>query len=344
VKLYISVMRRIFSITSLFTLAIVASAQPPAGYYDLAQGKAGNALRVALRQIIRGHHVITYATSSVTNVVTTLDVLDEDPANTNNVILIYSQSSDAKTNYNITADGWNREHLWCDSYGLDGVQPAYSDLFNLRPIDSNVNSSRGNKFYDISDPLDPDYRNPAFPEAPLCSSDSDSWEPPDEVKGDIARSLFYMDVRYEGDTNNELNLVLTDNTPLIDATNAYMGKLSTLLQWNDADPVSTNEEVRVDKIFSLFQHNRNPFVDHPEWVNLIFSPAYTNPPLLKIAILTNGIALNWLATNQSSQLESTTNITGNWISVTNTPVLTNSSFCVVLSNSADRMFFRLSVQ
>src|SRR5438132_13795925 len=114
-------MRRIFSPASLFALALVANAQPPAGYYDSAQGKAGNTLRSALHQIIRAHHVINYATSSVTNVVTALDVLDEDPANTNNVILVYSQTSQPKTNYNITG-GWNREHLWCDSYGLDGVQ------------------------------------------------------------------------------------------------------------------------------------------------------------------------------------------------------------------------------
>jgi hypothetical protein len=93
-----------------------------------------------------------------------------------------------------------------------------------------------------------------------------------------------------------------------------------------------------------YQTNRNPFVDHPEWVNLIFSPPYTNPPVLQIASLTNGVALTWLATNQSSHLECATNLAGGWNSVTNIPVLTNATFCVAFTNAADRMFFRLSVQ
>jgi hypothetical protein len=80
------------------------------------------------------------------------------------------------------------------------------------------------------------------------------------------------------------------------------------------------------------------------WMNLVFSPPYTNPPVLQIASLTNGVALTWLATNQSSHLESTTNLAGYWISVTNIPVLTNATFCVAFTNAADRMFFRLSVQ
>jgi hypothetical protein len=76
---------------------------------------------------------------------------------------------------------------------VDGIEPAYSDLQNLRAVDSNVNSSRGNKYYDTSDTNNPDYKFPAHAEAPLCSTDSDSWEPPLYDRGNIARSLFYME-------------------------------------------------------------------------------------------------------------------------------------------------------
>src|SRR5262249_32930142 len=101
-----------------------------------------------------------------------------------------------------------------------GAEPAVSDLFNLRAVDENVNSSRGNKDFDVSDSR---YLQPASPEAPGTSTDFDSWEPPDSDKGDIARALFYMDVRYEGDTSGEPDLVLTDNVGLITSTNHYMG-------------------------------------------------------------------------------------------------------------------------
>lgn len=123
-----------------------------------------------------------------------MKLLDQDPSNASNVIGIYSRQSELASTFGLTT-GWNREHLWCDSYGLDGREPAYSDLHNLRAEDANVNSSRGNKFYDISDTNNGGYKFPAHVEAPLASTDSDSWEPPALVKGDIARAVFYMAVR-----------------------------------------------------------------------------------------------------------------------------------------------------
>ena len=102
--------------------------------------------------------------------------------------------SEPASSFGLTT-GWNREHLWPNSYGINGLGPAFSDLHNLRAEDWSVNSSRGTKFYAVSDHLDAHYRMPAHPEAPLASTDTDSWEPPAAVKGDIARALFYMTVR-----------------------------------------------------------------------------------------------------------------------------------------------------
>lgn len=148
-------------------------AAPLPGYYDLAQGKSGQALRQALHAITEGHTVILYDSNSNVDTVDAIKVLDEDPANTNNVILIYSGWSVPKTDYGIT--GWNREHLWPNSYGFDidvtTTWPALRDLFNLRPCDSRVNSSRGNKYFDFSDATDSNYRSSAHPNAPLCSTD-----------------------------------------------------------------------------------------------------------------------------------------------------------------------------
>jgi len=90
-------------------------ADAPPDYYDRAAGQSGQALRSALHQIINDHRVVPYS-GGATDVTAALKVLDQDPNNSNNVILVYSGRSDPGTKFN-TADGWNREHLWCNSYG-----------------------------------------------------------------------------------------------------------------------------------------------------------------------------------------------------------------------------------
>lgn len=242
-------------------------------------------MRQALHVIVSGHRVIPYS-SGATNTADALKVLDEDPANTNNVILIYERRSEPKTTFGLSS-GWNREHLWPNSYGIDSRLPAYSDLHNLRAEDATVNSARGNKFYDRSDTNSPGYKRPAHAEAPLTSTDSDSWEPPDEVKGDIARAVFYMTVRYTGDRTNEPGLFLTDATAKVSSATNFMARLTTLLLWHRGDPADTRERQRNDLVFDRFQHNRNPFVDRPEFADAIFRP------VLMVVTVTNGIRLQW---------------------------------------------------
>lgn len=239
----------------------VATSRPwvaPAGYYQTAEGRSGAELRRALHLILTNASIIPYSSPRL-DTSDALKVLEEDPANTNNVILIYSRRSEPKTTFG-TTEGWNREHLWADSYGLDSREPAYSDLHNLRAADATVNSTRGNKFFDISDTNSPSYKRPASPEAPLTSTDSESWEPPDVVKGDIARAIFYMATRYTGDLTNEPALFTTDSTSQITSTTNLMGRFTTLLHWHFADPVDDRERLRNDLVFDRYQHNRNPFV------------------------------------------------------------------------------------
>ena len=333
--------------TSLLLLLLVANttlrADPPPGYYDSAQGKAGPELLTALHAIIRAHHIVPYASSAVFDTSDALAVLDQNPADTNEVLLIYNGSNALASTFAL-ATGWNREHQWPNSYGLDDVQPAFSDLHNLRACDANVNSSRGNKYYDTTTTNGVGYSFPAHPEAPQCSTDFDSWEPRPEDRGNIARSLFYMATRYTGDVPGEPHLILTDQISLIQSTNAYMGRLSTLLAWHNADPVDATERQRNDLIYSLYQTNRNPFVDHPEWVSLTFAPPATNPPLLEITRTTAGVQLTWLATNQSSHLEFATNLVGDWFTVSEIPTMTNVHFLVAYTNDAPAAFFRLRTQ
>ena len=234
-------------------------------YYDIDEDKP---LRGELHRIIDDHTRIPYTHSTSIDSVHALKDLDKSNGVDGTLKLIYSRRIEAAAAFPGT---WNREHLWPNSYGLGtSSKPSYTDLHNLRPADANVNSSRGNKLYDLSNLLDANYASPAHHEALETSRDTDSWEPPDDVKGDIARALFYMDVRYSGDHEDEPDLVLTNDLSLVQLYTPYFGRLSTLLKWHFDDPVDDSEIERNDLIHLNYQHNRNPFVDYPDWVNTIY--------------------------------------------------------------------------
>ena len=243
-------------------------AQTPNGYYNAATGKTGPELKEALNNIIKNHTEISYSAAY-----DALEVTDRDSNNSANVTLFYSGwSRNAAQQYNNGA-GWNREHVWAKSHGDFGTtMGAGTDLHHLRAADVSTNSARGNKDFDNGGTryIDGDG-------ATDCFSDADSWEPRDAVKGDVARMIFYMAVRYEGE-NGEPDLELVDQVKSVDLNttgHGYHGKLSTLLEWNTEDPVDNWERRRNDIIYYNYQHNRNPFIDHPEFVALIWSD---NPP------------------------------------------------------------------
>jgi len=251
---------------------------PPKNYYATATGKTGPAFRSALHDIIDDHRVIKYSSNNP-DTADALAKLDADPDNPNSVILIYSRRSETISNFGTTS-GWNREHLWANSYGIDKRGPAYSDLHNLKPADASVNSARSNKIYDTSDIKDIRYQKPGHPEAKLTSEDTNSWEPPADVRGEIARAAFYMDVRYSGDKADENDLQLTNDLSAISSDTVFFGRLDTLLEWHIADPVDAAERTRNDLVYSAYQKNRNPFVDHPEWVVAIYGNPASKPCVL----------------------------------------------------------------
>ena len=234
----------------------VADEKPLEAYYEKASGKTGNELKTTLHTIIKSQTKLTYA-----QVWDGIKDADEDPKNANNVILLYSGKSISKSSNGGNSGQWNREHVWAKSHGNFGtsVGPG-TDLHHLRPEDVSVNSKRGH--------LDFDNGGQSYSGCE-CKVDSDSWEPPNRVKGDVARMLFYMAVRYEG--NGELDLELSDSVNTY--PKALHGKLSTLLEWNELDPVDEFESNRNDVIYEKWQHNRNPFIDHPEWADEIWGSA-----------------------------------------------------------------------
>lgn len=235
-------------------------------YYESITTQSGEELKAALHEIIKDQNVLSYDETR-----SALEVIDQDPDNSDNVLLFYKGASVAKNSFCGTDPCWNREHVWAQSH-FGANRAIKTDLHNIRPEDRWVNARRGSLDFDWDDGH---VNNPnvsctgtdlgAAQKAPDTCVDKDSWESRDEIKGDIARTLFYMAVRYEGEGGQNLELVERVNT-----TSPNHGKLSTLLQWHQADPVDDMERKRNNMIYEKYQNNRNPFVDHPEYVERIW--------------------------------------------------------------------------
>ena len=212
---------------------------------------------------------------------------------------IYTGLRIEKANTGSNTGSWNKEHIWAKSHGFnDEKYDAYSDMHHLRVSEANINSKRSNSYFaKVNEPTSTDsYGN---------KWTTTVFEPRDEVKGDIARMLFYMTVKYNGtESKDGLNLVLklTDDASLIYSdTNTgannyggvhYLGLLSELVKWHYQDPVDEREIFRNNQIYSL-QLNRNPFIDHPEYVYYLYTDeSKTYVDNTKLNDLNNYVASN----------------------------------------------------
>jgi endonuclease I len=329
-------LHQLLSPVLLLCAQVVLVADPPPGYYDSAQGKTGADLRAALHEIVRNHRSLPYSGDPHPNTTDALGVLDQDPADKNHLVAIYSGYSVAITNIDTTAGAWDREHLWPESYGTR-TGPAHTDLHHIRPELASVNDSRSNNYYDVSGPGAKGFKLWTNVEAGVVwSRTASTWEPPDIVKGDIARALLYLVVRYTGDSANEPLLVLTDSTNEIASGKSVMGRYTSLLKWHFADPVSAAERARNDGVYD-YQGNRNPFVDHPEWVSAAFMPQVT------IAPVGTNIVLAW--TNDYAPAvvwQQSVDVFSGWLALTNAPVLTTTNtWTLTMPLDAGPQFYRM---
>lgn len=223
-------------------------------YYSSANSKIGEQLFLSLRTIIQtGMIKVSYGDLRYI-----LDEADRDPNNPNNVLTIYDRQSVSGVWDGTT---WNREHVWPNSrLGVSSVTNTQkniaSDLHNLRAAIVSTNSSRSNKWYDTS-------------------TTTSTYYPGDDDKGDVARILFYMVVMYPNlDLVNIITQAMDDGMYVEAGT--YMATMSLLLQWHIDDPVDNFERNRNDVIYH-YQNNRNPFIDRPEYVTLIWG---SNPSVV----------------------------------------------------------------
>jgi len=268
-----------------------------ATYYAQVNESSPGQLRCSLHATIRGHTAYPYSGVG-SNTWTILETVQVNPANPNQIIDVYRNRAYATiTDRAGTGSGitYNREHTWPNSLGF-GSQTGnlglpwapYTDTHMLYLSDTQWNSDRGNKpfAYCASGCGEriTEFNNGIGGGSGSYPGNSNWVQSPDgnqgsfEVwnarKGEMARAVLYMAIRYEGGVDtwsgqNEPNLELTDTRSFIVGTSnpnvtAYMGLLTDLLAWHNADPPDTAEHARNDIVYR-YQGNRNPFIDHPEW-------------------------------------------------------------------------------
>lgn len=241
----------------------VVSSTAPNGYYSSLEGLSGVALKQGIQNIIANPAVVR--AHNYGDIVEILKKADQNPLNSNQVWMMYVESPRAKLDYQTGSSNvgtWNREHIYPQSRGgfsngtsstpdgitvwlptnADDINAAHADAHHLRAEDGPENSSRNNRDYGGTD-----YNGPV--------GNQGSW------KGDVARALFYMAIRY-----NALDLV-NGNPP--DTTVGQLGDLASLLVWNHSDPSDDFEMNRNNYIYT-WQMNRNPFIDHPNLADYIW--------------------------------------------------------------------------
>jgi len=356
----------IFMMKKLFFLPIVLMAlcvgAQPVGYYNGTEGLKGNALKMKLNQIISGHYFYQSTTSGVSNVwfnnrdhsyfnakFVFLES-DADPNIPGNVIDLYRGLSYNGNNYGTGAGTLNREHIWAKSHGnFPNNSPMYCDYHNLRPSEAKINQVKSNKDFDW-------VTNGTEYDGSGCYYNSNAWEPRTPVKGDVGRTLFYMDTRYVG-ASGELNL------EVVNSLNTYPlpkhGKLDAVYEWNTLDMPDLFEVNRNEVIYK-YQGNRNPYIDNPYWVEMIWgdrapatvligsmaqtpliatasnpveiSAKVTNAPNISSVQLVWGFSFDDLENSVNMELEA-----GRWLAqIPSQPQDTRIYLCVVVNSNGTR--------
>ncbi len=297
----------------LLLTGFVASAQIPSNYYDSAVGLSGYALKTELSNIIStGHTAQTYDalytayvnthsddTNTYENDNTVLDFYSENPTGADPYNFNHS-SADQCGNQTAEGDCYNREHLVPQSVFSSNF-PMQSDIHHVIPTDGRVNNFRGNlPFGDVAVANWTSLNGSLRGSSAVMGYSGTVFEPIDEFKGDIARALLYFATRYETQVD-------AWTFPMFNGTEDQVftdWAVDVLLAWHAADPVTQEEIDRNDAAYN-FQGNANPFVDHPEYVDLIWNPAPdTEDPTIPTNLMVTGqtsntVSLSWTASTDN---------------------------------------------
>ena len=267
-------MKRLLLFVIGFALAVSVSAQAPANYYNSANGLTGNQLKIALHNIIKGHTSISYSqiwnafwsTDNKGNSVV-WDMYSDRPGGT--PPYTYYLGTDQCGNYDSEGDCYNREHSWPSSWFNDQSTPR-TDMHHIFATDGYVNNRRGNfPFGEVRSATWTSQNGSKLGSCKTSGYSGTVFEPIDAYKGDFARAIMYMSVRYYTEDSSWGNSDMTTKSVI------KPWAIAMLLNWSEQDPVSQKEIDRNNAIYNDYQHNRNPFVDHPEYARMIWDPTWS---------------------------------------------------------------------
>ncbi len=296
----------------LLLFSIVGFSQIPSGYYNTATG-TGYTLKTQLYNIIKDHTnngyaglYTTYLTSDVDNFYendgTILDMYSENPSGTDPYN--YTTGTTQRCgNYSAEGDCYNREHIIPQSV-FNEQSPMVADAHFITPTDGKVNGMRSNYPHGTVNSATYTSQNGSKLGSSSISGYSGTvFEPINAFKGDIARMYFYFATRYENTVAGYSYAMFNGSSNQV-FTTAF---LNMLLAWHAQDPVSTREIARNNAIYAR-QNNRNPFIDHPEYVNQIWggtSSTDTQAPTAPTSLASTSktavsISLSWNASTDNA--------------------------------------------
>ena len=258
-------------LTCLFPFFVFA--EIPAGYYDDAVGKSGEDLQKSLSTILNDATDVGY--NGLWNLYKTTDRRSDGKVwDMYSDITNYTFGTDQCGTYGVEGDCYNREHSVPKSW-FSEQSPMKSDVWHVYPTDGKINGMRSNNpFGEVGSGASSSKNE--FSKWGKCVTPGYSgtvFEPNDEYKGDFARTYFYFATRYKGvATSGQGALVFTSTYPYITGW-----QLDMLLRWHKKDPVSPKELDRNEAVYDSRQGNRNPFIDYPELVDLIFGDSRNIP-------------------------------------------------------------------
>jgi endonuclease I len=341
-------MKKIYSLLFLLSFTI-GIGQIPSGYYNSATG-SGYTLKTQLYNIIKGHTdngyaglYTTYQSSDIDNFYendgTILDMYSEKPTGADPYNYTSGSTQRCGT-YSTEGDCYNREHIIPQSV-FNSATPMVSDAHFITPTDGKVNGQRSNYPHGtVSSATWTSLNGGKLGSSSVAGYTGTVFEPINEFKGDIARMYFYFATRYENTVSNYPYPMFDGSADKV-FTTAF---LNTLLAWNAQDPVSAREIARNNAIYTR-QNNRNPFIDHPEYVQAIWgstptsdTQAPTTPTNLAVTTKTaTSISLSWSASIDNIGVSGynvymnnvlKTTVTGLTATITGLTASTNYSFYI----------------
>lgn len=261
-------MRHLYRFMALAAVAagcLTAAADAPAGYYRTLEGKSGQALKTAVRDITVKHTVLSYG-----SLWSYFPATDRYTDNTSRVWDMYSDNV-YYFNGTRSVSGMNKEHSlpksWWGGYGVEDGFNAYTDLNHLYPSDEPANLAK--LHYPLGEVSSASFDNGCTkvgsPKSGQGGGSANVFEPDDRYKGDFARTYFYMAATYGSDYTWRYTWMMSNTA--WQSLNTWA--INLLLKWHRQDPVSQKEQLRNDAV-QRSQNNRNPFIDHPELVEYIW--------------------------------------------------------------------------